>query len=486
MMDHAVILLSPAASGNVAAAPTPSPGSGATPDPATATSTAGATSAATSPAQGTTTGGTATATSTATPTSTPTPAGGSGGSASYAGELFFALGIMAVVLAGAWALWWGARKTKRTRYGGLITGIDNRYSTSKVIAVAWTVLVAWMVVSVSLIAALPAHPPGTFSELLAPASDLYFVLLGGPFAAAAFAKASVQSKLTQGTLTKTPSASGPSGSDFISDDYGNTDLSDFQYVLFNILALLIVIIAFWLHPQKGLPEVPQFLAILTGGAALVYTVNKAIATGGAQITQVDPEEARIDDVITITGGQLISKTAGAALPTVTIGGINATNVQATSTGDTDTLTATVADAPSGTSLTLTGSVDVVVSPPQASPVTSRNAIKIVADQPALNPPAKTITKAGPLTVTGKLLLAPGTLPGTASSGTASVGGLTPELTVSGSSWPVTLEGPYSRDMLTLQVGNPPASLGAGVTGEATLTVTRGALSATAQVKYKLP
>jgi hypothetical protein len=81
--------------------------------------------------------------------------------------------------------------------------------------------------------------------------------------------------------------------------------------------------------------------------------------------------ARIGDVITITGVQLVSTTVGAALPTVTIGGISATGVTV-SARPTDTLTATVADAPSGTT-PLTGAVDVVVTPPQASPVTSHNA-----------------------------------------------------------------------------------------------------------------
>ena len=204
------------------------------------------------------------------------------------------------------------RRVKRTAPGGLITGADNRISTSKTIAVAWTLVVAWMVVAEASVAAFPVHPPDTFSGLLASASDLYFVFLGSPFAAAVFAKVSTRSKIARGTLTKTPGT--PSASDLISDDNGNVDLYDFQYVLFNILALLIVSISFAVHPDKGLPDIPAFLAILTGGSALTYMVNKATAVGVPQITSVMPPIARIGDIITITGVQLFSTTAGGSFP----------------------------------------------------------------------------------------------------------------------------------------------------------------------------
>jgi hypothetical protein len=421
-----------------------------------------------------------TTSATATATSTATPAAGTAGSAHYAGELVLAIVFVALSLLAAWLVW---RRNKQTARGGLFVGFDNRISTSKTIAVAWTAVVAWMVASEALVAALPAHPPNTFSGLLSTASDLYFVFLGGPFAAAAFAKASVQSKVAQGTLTK-PTGT-PALSDLISDDGGSTDLYDFQYVLFNILALLIVVVSFCSHPANGLPDMPSFLAILTGGSALTYTVNKAIAVGGGQIAKVEPAEARIGDAIVITGTGLVSTTAGAPLPTVTVGGIGATGVTV-SAGPPDTVTATVADAAAGTQ-PLAGLVDVVVTPPQASPVTSSDAVTIVADQPAITGvQPQPITEPGLITVTGTLLLAPGTPPGTADPGTSSVGGLTPALTASGSSWAVSIEGPYSDAELTLRIGDPPAPLGPGTTGDATLTLTRGTLQCPAQVRYQLP
>jgi hypothetical protein len=277
----------------------------------------------------------------------------------------------------------------------------------------------------------------------------------------------------------------PALSDLISDDSGGTDLYDFQYVLFNILALLIVVVSFCGHPGNGLPDMPSFLAILTGGSALTYTVNKAIAVGGAQIAKVEPPEARIGDVIVITGTGLVSTTAGAPLPAVTVGGIGATGVTV-SAGPPDIVTATVADAPAGMT-PLAGDADVVVTPPQASPLTATKAVTIVADQPVITQvQPQPVTEPGLITVTGTLLLAPGTPPGTATPGTSSVGGLTPALTASDNSWPVSLEGPYSDTELTLRVGAPPAPLGPGTTGDATLTLTRGTLQCSAQVRYQLP
>jgi hypothetical protein len=402
-------------------------------------------------------------------------------SVSYVPELAWAAVIVVVVMAAVALLW---NRRKRTAHGGLIMGTDNRYSTSKATAFAWTAVVAWMVVTEAFVAVFPAHPPNTFTGLLASASDLYFVFLGGPFAAAAFAQASVQSKIAQGTLTKTPGT--PSVADLICDDNGNPDLYDFQYVLFNILAMLIVVVPFWAHPDEGLPAVPDFLAILTGGSALTYTVNKAIATDAPQITSVTPASARIGDIITISGIQLFSATAGGALPAVTIGGVSATGV-AVLTGATGTLTATVADAPSGVSLSSLGPVDVVVSPPLASPITSRDAITIVADTPKITGVTKQPVTANDLiTVAGSLLLAPGTQPGIAAPGTSSVGGVTPSLTVSSTAWGVSFEGPYSDTQLTLRVGTQPAGLGStSTTGNAALTLTRGALQPTENVEYEV-
>ncbi len=221
-------------------------------------------------------------------------------SSSFAAEQFWAgVTVIGVVVFLVWLAGGSRLSARRLRHatspdglgkpsGGLITGLDNRYSTGKLIAVSWTILVAWMVVTEGYLAARSLIV--TFSDLLKDASDLYFVLLGGPYAAAAFAKVSIQSKLAQGLVTKTTALS-PDPFDVLSDDNGNVDLYDFQYVLFNVLAVLIVAFTFGSRPGQGLPDIPQFLAVLTGGAALTYSVNKAIASAGPPspaVTNVPP------------------------------------------------------------------------------------------------------------------------------------------------------------------------------------------------------
>jgi hypothetical protein len=340
-----------------------------------------------------------------------------------------------------------------------------------------------MLVTEALVATYPAHRQGTFSRLLASTSGWYFVLLGSPFAAALLAKALTQFKVARGTLTKAPGT--PSMYDLISDDNGNVDLYDFQYVLFNILALLIVIVSFAVHPDYGLPDIPVFIAVLTGISALIYAMNKATAVNTPQITSVMPSPARVGDVITITGVQLFSPTAREALPAVTIGGISATKV-ATLPGAADTVTAVVTDARPGT-IALAGTVDVVVTPPLAAPITARDALTVVPDQPAImRVEPQQVTAGALVTVTGSLLLAPGTSPGAASPGTTSVGGVTPSLSVSGVPWPATAEGPYSDYHITIRIGPEPASLrNPGVTGDATLTLTRTGQQASTIVSYSL-
>ena len=97
-----------------------------------------------------------------------------------------------------------------------------------------------------------------------------------------------------------------------------------------------------------------------------------------------------------------------------------------------------------------------------------------------------ITGPGLIKVMGYLLLTSGTPSGTAGPGSPTIGGLTPALTASGIPWPISVEGPYRDDKLTLRAGSPPAALGPGATGDATLTLTRGALQTSTQLRYQLP
>ena len=363
--------------------------------------------------------------------------------------------------------------------GGLLIGMDNRLSTSKTIAVAWTLVVAWMVVTVGFVAA--SSTGTTFSGIMHGASDLYLVFLGGPYAAAVFAKVSTTANVNQGRLVKTPGGQ-PNLADVISDDNGNVDLYDFQYTLFNLIAMIIVIFTFASQPGHGLPSIPDFLAVLTGGSALTYTVNKAVASSGPQIQSVSPNTARVGDVITITGTQLLPQGTTANNPTVTVGGVAATDVTPVA-GTANTLIATIAAAPAGQSYP-SGPVQVVVTAADGTVAALNGAVTVSADQLALSgaTSAPAPVQANALvTVTGQWLFPAGTSAGTASAGAAPVGGPAATLTTSdGRPWPVTFEGPYSITTITLRVGADPGPP-AGQT--ATLTVTRSPLP---EVKLAVP
>jgi hypothetical protein len=217
---------------------------------------------------------------------------------------------------------WGARKTHQR--GGLLMGYDKRMSTSKTMALAWTVVLAYMVLTIALIAR--SQGASYFKDIFSNAPELYLVLLGGPYAAAVLAKVSVVSKLDSGRMQKADGDNKLHPADLTSNDTGATDLYDFQYTLFNLIGLLAVVALFWSGPGKGLPPIPSFLAILLGGSALTYTVNKAAQSNAPAITDVTPGTARIGETVTIAGSNLYMPTGQddkAPKTVVTVGGVEA-------------------------------------------------------------------------------------------------------------------------------------------------------------------
>jgi hypothetical protein len=208
----------------------------------------------------------------------------------------------------------------RLAFRSLIVGQDNRVSTSKTIAFVWTAIVAWMLVTEAL-RDLAANV--SLGDL--PVSDDYLLLLGGPFAAAVLAKGIVVSRLNNGTLTKTPAPDDAPlrVGDLVSADDGSVDLVDFQYSLFNLIALGIVIFTFVKHPGSGLPAVPSGLLAITSASALTYVGNKAITSSTPSIARFTPGVVRAGQAITIAGANLMSTASGAGNPIVTIGGMPA-------------------------------------------------------------------------------------------------------------------------------------------------------------------
>jgi hypothetical protein len=188
---------------------------------------------------------------------------------------------------------------RRAVFKGLIVGTDNRYSTSKLLALLWTAVVVFLVIGIAL------HnwgDPTSFAALIAKTDALYLVLLGGPFAGAVLAKGIVASAVASGTTQKSV-AKNPRPSDIFSGDDGSPDVVDIQYLIFNFVVAAIVICDFCVTPAIGAPHVTAFLAELTGASATTYVANKAItiAKNPPMITLVSPKIVRPNSEVRIVG-----------------------------------------------------------------------------------------------------------------------------------------------------------------------------------------
>ena len=202
-------------------------------------------------------------------------------------------------------------------WGRLISlvGLDNRASTSRTIALLWTIVVGYCLLALVLIAtakhssATPIPPdqiPDGFIEAaLKPLAPAYIVLLGAPFAAAVGAHAIVSQRTKSGRLQKSTSASRPNPLQIVTDDDGNIDLVDLQYTLFNLIAATFVLTQFIPHPAQGIPNIPAALAVLTGVSAAVYTSNKAATSNPATITDVLTPSVLPGQLAAVAGENLV-------------------------------------------------------------------------------------------------------------------------------------------------------------------------------------
>jgi hypothetical protein len=210
----------------------------------------------------------------------------------------------------------------------LVVGQDGRWSTSKLQAVLWTYTVLFAILAIVtakelLEVKLGLGKNNNRNELSA--LDLppeYYLLLGGPFAAAIIAKASTSAKVASGDVTKPPQETPTSNpidgiKDVVSNDTGNTDLFDFQYFAFNLLALLFFYVTFFSTLSKGLPHIPEPLFGLTSTAALAYTTKKAIERSSPTVSGVSPTTVRPGATIEVWGANLLASEGDT---TVQVGG----------------------------------------------------------------------------------------------------------------------------------------------------------------------
>lgn len=185
-------------------------------------------------------------------------------------------------------------------------GADGRLSTSKTVTMIWSGIVAFIVITLAFIANQEAST--WFSDTINKAPDVYLVLLGGPFAAAVLAKIKVSTSIANGAI-KTDGSGALNLVDLVTDDAGAADLYDFQYVLFNLVVILIVLMMFLPRPADGFPPLPDFLGLLTGGAALTYTANKwlnPITDSSPVISSLNPGHGKPNTLVTIYGNYLYS------------------------------------------------------------------------------------------------------------------------------------------------------------------------------------
>lgn len=329
-----------------------------------------------------------------------------------------------------------------SRRGGLFHGYDFRWSTSKTIAALWTIVVAFMVVTEALIA---VTGNGTFTgstvtdfghymahTLDAPANrDLYLILLGGPYAAAVFAKTVVTSRVNSGKLQKTDGTPGQL-SDVVSNDAGAVDLYDLQYTLFNLAALVITIGAFCANQAAGLPDLPNFIAFLTGGAALTYSVNKGVTTNQPVLTAVHPQTARVGDRVTAYGNNLTTVSTADSLKAAVAGIDAAVQSPPSAPGGTavpgteDQVTFLVPAPPVSVAWAPGDRQQVSVTTPAGLVASLNDALAVVPDQPvatALSPALLAVASAAeyadiPVTIQGQYLATPGAT--TADTATAQI------------------------------------------------------------------
>jgi hypothetical protein len=216
-------------------------------------------------------------------------------------------------------------------FSTLLVGLDKRTSTSKVQFALWTVALAYALLVIIL------HVGSYTNEALDPR---YLLLLGFPAGAAIGAKAVTTNQVASKSIAKVPATTGASPKDIVTNDQGNADIGDAQYLIFNLVALTAFAVAFAHDPTK-LPVLPDTLVGLTSASAVAYLLKKTVTTQSITVTGVAPSVAGPGDIIHITGSNLDGGTRGQ--PQVFIDGQSA-NVGAFSP---DSITATVPDIAPG-------------------------------------------------------------------------------------------------------------------------------------------
>ncbi len=271
------------------------------------------------------------------------------------------------------ALWILTKTSGKGHLSSIVIGKDNRTSTSKVGIALWTLLIVWAILafviagefvkihscaaaSTDAVTKCKADPLGlmqlSWRKFLAGGlAQGYLVLLGLPATAAVAAKGITQSKDASKTSPKTQAKAASSNqpakriAQIFSDDDGNTDIGDLQYMMFTTV-LAIYFVAEFVQPNGlGLPAIPSTLLGLTSVSGALYVAKKAVAQDQPAITSVSPEALAAGDTFTISGTNLTATSDqyeeldGLVVPKVEVNGVAAIDVNADA--DTGQITAKV-------------------------------------------------------------------------------------------------------------------------------------------------
>lgn len=150
------------------------------------------------------------------------------------------------------------------RNPGFVTGRDGRLSTSTTLALAWTVILLWLLFTILAYGLTAGGGVDWFQGEHGPLSSLttvYLPLLGGPYVALIAAKTVVGVRVENGSMAKPAPKPTPGGRrplrDLIANDSGRTDLMDLQYVALSAVTMLYVVLFFLSDVGGGLPASPR-------------------------------------------------------------------------------------------------------------------------------------------------------------------------------------------------------------------------------------
>lgn len=192
------------------------------------------------------------------------------------------------------------KETRRSVLGALIVGKDHRTSTSKTVVFAWTLAIAFGLLSLLIAMWLGDKTPweNQVDEVLQPE---YLLLLGGPFAAAVLAKAAT----TRDAESKTDAPVGEArAAQLVTDDDGNAELGDFQYVLFHLIALAFFLGAFLREFENGFPQLPELLTGLVLTSTAGYAGKKFLERPAPTVMSVVPAAAKKGATVHVFGTNL--------------------------------------------------------------------------------------------------------------------------------------------------------------------------------------